>query len=192
MVAVTARALIVLGLALGVEAGWGKKEKQKEGMAGIMDDLAEDEKNLAHDDELRAAGARDYEIENLAKHRDGQLNDAELGMANMQQAMKDPSIMRDMAQMMQDPANQAELKKMMSDPAFQAQAKRVAEQMKASGSMPDIAKMMNDPNVMAKAQAMAQQMYGGGGGAGGGDGGAAAELARLRAENAALKGKMEL
>ena len=85
-----------------------------------------------------------------------------------------------------------ELKKMMSDPAFQAQAKRVAEQMKASGSMPDIAKMMNDPNVMAKAQAMAQQMYGGGGGAGGGDGGAAAELARLRAENAALKGKMEL
>jgi len=88
---------------------------------------------------------------------------------------------------------------MMADPSFQAQAKRVAEQMKASGAMPDAAqmqKMMNDPAVMQKAQQMAQAMgmggaAGGMGGMGGG-GGAAAELARLQAENAALRQKMEL
>ena len=55
---------------------------------------------------------------------------------------------------------------------------------------------MKDPAMMAKAKAMAQAMYGAGGagagaGMGGGaDGDAAAELARLRAENAALKNQM--
>jgi len=75
--------------------------------------------------------------------------------------------------------------------------------MKASGGMPgmeDIQRMMQDPNVMAKAKQMAammgqdpnmlakaQQMAAGMGGMGG-MGGAEAEIARLRAENAALKG----
>ena len=62
----------------------------------------------------------------------------------------------------------------------------MAEQMKASGGIPgmgDIQKMMQDPAVMEKARNMAQAMYGGG--AAGGS--AADELARLRAENAALR-----
>ena len=108
----------------------------------------------------------------------GELNDAELGMANLKNAMKDPSVMSEMAKMMQDPNNMAALKNMMSDPNFQAQAKRVAEQMKASGDMPDFSQAAQ----MAQAFAARAQA---GGGAGGG---AAAEIARLRAENAALRG----
>ena len=67
----------------------------------------------------------------------------------------------------------------------------MAEQMKASGQMPDFAKaqqLMNDPTVRAKAAEMARQMGLGGGGGGGGGGDMAAELARLRRENAALRG----
>ena len=62
--------------------------------------------------------------------------------------------------------------------------------MQANGQMPDMAKLMSDPNIMAKAQQMAQAMYGGGAGAGAGAAGMADEIARLRAENAALKGHM--
>mmetsp|Transcript_24348 Transcript_24348/g.55416 ORF Transcript_24348/g.55416 Transcript_24348/m.55416 type:complete len:176 (-) Transcript_24348:309-836(-) len=129
----------------------------------------------------------------LRRFKAGELNTAELGMANMQQAIKDPTAMREMAQMMQDPESQKEIRKMMADPGFQQQAKRMMEQMKASGSMPDVAKLMQDPQVMAKAQAMAQAMGVGGAGGGGmgGMGGDSteAEIARLRAENAALKGQ---
>jgi len=150
--------------------------------------------------EYAGAGGHEYEMENLARHRAGELNDAELGMANLQKAVKDPSAMAEMAKMMQDPENQAALQKMMSDPSFQAQAKRVAAQMQASGAMPDAAtvqKMMQDPNIRAKAQQMAQAMgmggmggMGGLGGSGGGAGGAANEIERLRRENAALKQAM--
>ena len=83
--------------------------------------------------------------------------------------------------------NMAALKNMMADPSFQSQAKRVAEQMKASGDMPDFSQLqqaMNNPALMAKAQQMMQQM-----GAGGSS--PEAELARLRAENAALKQRMQ-
>ena len=89
------RAVLLLGLLAGTaEAAWGKKDKKDkntEGIAGVMEDFegeadaaAEQNANLAQ--EYAAAGARDYEIENLARHRAGELNDAELGMANMQVA----------------------------------------------------------------------------------------------------------
>jgi len=71
--------------------------------------------------------ARDWELDNIERHKEGAMNTAELGMANMKAAMKDPSVMAEVAQMMKDPENMAQLKKMMSDPSFQAQAKRVAE-----------------------------------------------------------------
>ena len=86
-------------------------------------------------------GARDYEMENLARHRAGELNDAELGMANLKNAMKDPSAIAQMAQMLKDPNAMAKLKQMMADPAFQQQAQRVAQQMQADGSMPDFGAM---------------------------------------------------
>lgn len=133
-------------------------------------------------------GARDYELENLARHKAGELNTAELGLENMKQAIHDPAAMAELAQMMKDPESRSAIKEMMADPTFQAQARRVVEQMKASGGIPDIAKLMQDPKVMAKAQAMAAAMYGGGAGTGSED--VAAEIARLRAENAALRGRL--
>ena len=66
--------------------------------------------------------ARDWELENIERHKEGTMNAAELGMANLKNAMKDPSVMGEMAQMMKDPENMAALKKMMSDPSFQQQA----------------------------------------------------------------------
>lgn len=126
--------------------------------------------------------AREWEMANMERHRAGEMNDAELGMANLKNAMQDPSVLGEVAQMLKDPANMQQLKQMMSDPTFMAQAKRVAEQMKASGDLPDFSKMG------AMAQQMAQQM-GGAGGMGGMGGDAAAEIARLRAENAALRGQ---
>lgn len=114
-----------------------------------------------------------YEMDNLARHRAGELNSAELGMANLKEAMKDPNALAQMAQVLKDPSAIAQLKQMMADPAFQQQAKRMVEQMQGDGSIADV-------------QRMAQQMMAGAGGAARG-GAAEAELARLRAENAALK-----
>jgi len=110
------RAFLVLAmLAVGADAAWGKKDrkdKNTEGIAGVMEDFegeadAAASRNAAMAQDYAAAGARDYEIENLARHRAGEMNDAEMGMANLQNAMKDPSMMQDMAKMMQDPENQA-------------------------------------------------------------------------------------
>merc|ERR1719298_309606 len=39
------------------------------------------------------AQAREWEAENIARHRSGELNDAELGMANLKKAMGDPGLM---------------------------------------------------------------------------------------------------
>jgi hypothetical protein len=122
--------------------------------------------------------ARDWELDNIQRHKDGDMNTAELGMANLKAAMNDPSVLGEVAQMMKDPENVAALKKMMADPAFHAQAKQMQQQMKASGDMPDFSQL--------------QQMMGAGMGAGGGGagGGAAAELERLRRENAQLKAQL--
>lgn len=140
--------------------------------------------------------AREWELENIERHKAGEMNAAELGMANLKNAMKDPSVMGEVAQMMKDPENMAALKKMMADPSFQQQAKRVAAQMKASGDLPDF----SSPEMQARMQSTMQKMQANGGlekmmsqmGMGGAGGAAdpAAELARLRAENANLKARM--
>merc|ERR1719483_2027103 len=152
--------------------------------------------------EAPAGNAREWELENAARHKTGELNSAELGMANMQQAMKDPSVMAETMKMMQDPEAQRKIKEMMADPTFQAQAQQAMAAMKQGGGlqaglagMGDIGKMLQDPEIVAKARQMAQSMglSGGAGmpGMGGGGGGAEAELARLRAENNMLKAKAE-
>lgn len=121
-----------------------------------------------------AGGAREWELENLERHRAGELNDAELATANLQRSMNDPSMMREMAELLKDPANVQQLKQMMADPTFQQQAKAAAIKMQQDGTMPDLAQM---------AQALGARA---GGGAAAPDAGAA-EIARLRRENAALK-----
>eukprot|EP00973_Karenia_brevis_P063607 8841299-Karenia_brevis.AAC.1 len=84
---------------------------------------------------------RDWESENIARHRAGEMNDAELGLANLKMAMHDPSLLQDVAEGLRHPEGRAELIKMMSDPNFQAQAKRIAEQLKMSGIPADFLKL---------------------------------------------------
>jgi len=80
----------------------------------------------------KPTGARDWELENVAHHRAGQMNDAELGMANLQQAMNDKQLLSEVAHMLKEPENLAQMIKMMADPNFQKQSKHVAEQMEGS------------------------------------------------------------
>ena len=65
--------------------------------------------------------------------------------------------------------------------------------MEGLAGMGDIGKLMQNPEIVAKAREMARNMGLTGGGAGGMGGGAeAAELERLRRENAMLRAKAEL
>jgi len=85
--------------------------------------------------------ARDWELENLARHRAGDLNDAELGMINLQNAINDPSLMKEVAQMLRGVEGRAQLVKMMAKPNFFEQAKNAFEQMEASGIPTDFLKL---------------------------------------------------
>lgn len=181
------RAFVVLCLATSAEA-WGKKKKERgEGAAGLMADLeAQDQMEQASVDAL-SGNARDYELDNIERHKRGELNTAELGLENMKKTMKDPAAMAELQKMLKDPEAMAQVRQMMAQPEFQAQAKAAMEAMVqqagGAGGMADIARMMQDPAVQQQAKAMAEAM-GMTGGTGGMD-----ELARLRAENAALKAR---
>ena len=56
------------------------------------------------------AAAREWEADNVARHRTGELNDAELGMANLKQAMGDPALMGSIREMMKDPNTMREVR----------------------------------------------------------------------------------
>jgi len=86
-------------------------------------------------------GARDWELENVARHRAGELNDAELGLANFKYAMYDQTLLGEVAQMLRQPEGRAQLTKMMANPSFQKEAKLAAEQMESSGIPADIFKL---------------------------------------------------
>jgi hypothetical protein len=79
-------------------------------------------------------GARDWEFENSALYRAGAINDAELGMANLKQAMQDPSVLKEVARGLHHPEAHAELAKMLANPSFQQQMKDLIE---ANGVMAD-------------------------------------------------------
>ena len=98
----------------------------------LMEEVAQLKQELENEENVRVeqnamgastgGGARDYELENMAKHQAGELDDAELGLANMKKAMGDPGLMSSIREMMKDPNTMAEVQKMMANPAFQAQA----------------------------------------------------------------------
>jgi hypothetical protein len=73
-------------------------------------------------------GARDWEFENSALRLEGAINDAELGMANLKQAMQDPSMLKEVARGLHHPEAQAELIKMLANPSFQQQMKALIEE----------------------------------------------------------------
>ena len=78
--------------------------------------------------------AREWELENVARHKTGELNTAELGMANLKRAMSDPALLADVARGLRHAAGQAELIKLMANPSFQQQMKALLE---ANGALAD-------------------------------------------------------
>merc|ERR1719160_1038997 len=68
-------------------------------------------------------GARDWEVENSGLRHTGAINDAELGMANLNQAMRDPALFKDVARQLRHPEGRAELTKMLANPSFQSEMK---------------------------------------------------------------------
>jgi len=67
------------------------------------------------------SAVRTWELENSLRAR----NDAELGMANLKQAMQDPSLLADLALGLRQPDMQVELVKMLANPDFQQQMKTI-------------------------------------------------------------------
>jgi len=96
---------------------------------------------LARRVQTKFGGTRDWEMENVAQQRAGEINDAELGLANLKKAMHDPSLLAEVAQMLRQPEGRAELVKMMANPEFQQQAKNAFEKMRASGVSTDFLKL---------------------------------------------------
>jgi len=76
----------------------------------------------------QAQSTRAWELENIALQRAGAMNDAELGMANLKQAMRDPSLLADVAHMLRHAESRAELFKMLANPSFQKQMKTLIEE----------------------------------------------------------------
>nr|ABA55563.1 chloroplast light harvesting protein isoform 8 [Karlodinium veneficum] len=86
-------------------------------------------------------GAREWEMESLARNSRGEITDAELGLLNLKSALKDSSMLKEMAQGLRNPEGSGELVRMMANPSFQEQAKRVADTMRATGVFADFLKV---------------------------------------------------
>jgi hypothetical protein len=69
--------------------------------------------------------ARNWELENLERYATGELNQAELGMANVMRAMNDPAMRAEIKKMMEDP----EVQQLMADPDFQEQARQAMKEI---------------------------------------------------------------
>jgi len=80
------------------------------------------------------SGARDWELQNSALYGAGALTEAELGMANLEQAMRDPSLLKVIANEIRQPEGQSALTKMLANPSFQQQMKALIQE---NGGMPD-------------------------------------------------------
>jgi hypothetical protein len=80
-----------------------------------------------------AVGARDWEFENELRSSKGEITDAELGLLNLKNAMRDPALLKEMAEGLRQSEGRAELIKMMANPTFQEQSKRLADNMRANG-----------------------------------------------------------
>ena len=112
------RLILTLGLLAGADAGFGRK-KEKDGASRMEEELnAEAEQNR----EAPVGNAREWEVENAARYKTGELNTAELGLKNMQQAMKDPSVMAETMKMMQDPEMLAAMSNPKASPPVPATA----------------------------------------------------------------------
>merc|ERR1719160_1039467 len=75
----------------------------------------------------------------MARYNAGKLTFAELGLANLKQAIREPAIMSEVAQWLRQPEGRAQLIKVIADPGFQRQAKDAAKQLRSDGGdLPDL------------------------------------------------------
>jgi hypothetical protein len=88
-------------------------------------------------------GVRAWELE----HSAAAMNDAELGMANLKQAMHDPSLLADVALGLRQAEGQAEFVKMVATPIFQQQMKSLIE---ANGALADFLSLEFSANQQKK------------------------------------------
>lgn len=79
-----------------------------------------------------------WEWHNLARYQAGELNDAQLGMENLKEVMKDQSMMKEVAKWLKTTDGRNHLIKMVADPKFQAQAKDAAATLKQDGALPNM------------------------------------------------------
>jgi len=77
-------------------------------------------------------GVRNWELENIALQRQGVIDTAELGMANLKHAMHDTALLADVARGLRHAEGQAELTKLMANPSFKQQMKGLID---ANGAM---------------------------------------------------------
>jgi hypothetical protein len=62
----------------------------------------------------------------MVRYRAGEMNDAELGMENLKNAMSDKSLMSEVAEELRHPESAAALVELMANPKFREQAKPIA------------------------------------------------------------------
>jgi hypothetical protein len=84
------------------------------------------------------AGVRPWEWEHMARFHAGELNTAELGLANLKNALEDSSLMGEVAQWLHHPDGRKQFIKTMVDPQFQAEAKVAADKLKKNGALPNL------------------------------------------------------
>eukprot|EP00427_Karlodinium_veneficum_P029773 CAMPEP_0169221002 /NCGR_PEP_ID=MMETSP1016-20121227/20816_1 /TAXON_ID=342587 /ORGANISM="Karlodinium micrum, Strain CCMP2283" /LENGTH=371 /DNA_ID=CAMNT_0009299181 /DNA_START=88 /DNA_END=1203 /DNA_ORIENTATION=- len=89
---------------------------------------------------------RNWELENSVLQLTGAMNDAELGMANLKQAMRDAPLLKEVAhELRHHPESRAEVIKLLANPSFQQQMKALIQ---ANGAVADFL----TPEFYAKGQ----------------------------------------
>ena len=77
---------------------------------------------------------------------------AELGMAGMQNAFKDPKVLKEALDMYNDPEIMAEVQKMMSDPEFKRQMEKYTQSDLFKQSMEKAKEIAKDPKKLRQLQ----------------------------------------
>jgi hypothetical protein len=90
---------------------------------------------------MQQSGVPEWEIENSQLYSAGELNTAELGLANLKMAMRTPSLFSEVTELLRHPEGRAQMIEMMADPEFQDQAKEAADKLKVDGQLPNFLRL---------------------------------------------------
>jgi hypothetical protein len=99
---------------------------------------------------------REWELENVARHRTGELNNAELGVANLEEALSDPALLKEVAEWLRQPDGRSRLIQMFVNSQFREEARVAAEQLKKDGVLPNFLRLEYYANQMSDASKGAQ------------------------------------